>query len=635
MPRGRLIGLIFLFLAFILAGLIMTDATPWLRGPAPDTSEWHWSYGLRPVLRWWVSLLCCVLLIWVAYWWERKAIGRIWPIILVIGLTLGLQLGIIFADRPNIGAELIDRTLSKDTSGYAAVAGEIDDLNNVLRNFPELMPAFDNEHVRTHPPGLIAFHWLIERAFRALPDLTGSISQPARLWRCTDLWVISRSPATAATLLISALLPVVAAALVPWATYVLARSLCDEKTARWSALFSAAIPALLVFSPTPDQVFALLAVISLWLVSSSIQRKRPLRLVMGGMTLSVMTMLSIGNVAWVVVVLGWAAWIITRLEYRPRSLIIGSILFAVGLVSMWGFYWVGWGVAPWDVIITGLAQHRQLVTVFRSYPLWLLFNPLDFLLFAGVATAVGLTLQSIQTIRSAAERRTKAGPLALILFLTLIALNVSGGTRGEVGRLWLVFMPVSSTVAVDYWMRATKDRSAMLLLLASQLILVLAVGLGWRPIRAVILPVVPPVYPELPHTMTSLGVDLQASERDRITLEAFDITENEINQAIDLTLTWRSDHPTIEPYVVFVHVLDEAGNLVAQQDGWAVDGTWPTTCWDNEELVVDSRSITMPKGSAPGVYTVITGVYNGQTGTRLITLDGGDHIRLGEISFEP
>lgn len=634
MPRGRLIGLVFLILSFVIAGLILTDALPYLRGPAPETNEWFWPYGLQAVERWWGAIICGFLLISVAYWWDRKAPDRMWPLIFVIGLTLGLQLGIIYAGRANVGAELVDRTLSKDTLGYAAVAGEITDLNAVLENFPALMTTFDNEHVRTHPPGLIVLHWLIDGAFRAFPDLANSVSRPARLWRCTDLWVLSRPPATVASLFISAWLPVVAAALVPWATYGTSRILYGRKSARWSALFSAALPALLVFSPTPDQVFALLSVLSLWSVASGFQRESSARLAVGGMILSVMTMLSIGNAAWVMVILVWMAWVFVRSDHWARMSIAGLVPFVVGLASTWAVYWLGWGVAPWEVIFTGLNQHRQLVTDFRSYPLWLLYNPLDFFLFAGLAVAVGLIVQSFVNIRGATEERTKAGPLALILLITLVALNLSGGTRGEVGRIWLVFMPVAAVVAVEYWLKVTKDRLAMVLLLASQLALVLAIGLAWQPIRAIILPVVPPSYPPLPDTMTSLGIDFQASGAERFTLEAFRVTQNENPPVLDVVLTWSSDRPTSEPYVVFVHLLDEGGQLVAQHDGWPVEGSWPTTCWNNRELVVDSHPINIPESLPPGTYTIVGGIYDGQTGTRINTVDGRDLIQLGEIIIE-
>lgn len=635
MPRGRLIGALFLLLSFVLAGLILTDAWPYLRGPAPDTSEWHWPYLLRPVARWWPAVLCAVLLAFVAFWWDKAAPRRTWPLLLVIALTITLQLAIIVAERPNVGAELVDRTLAKDTSGYAAVAGEIDDLNAVLRNFPELMPTLDNEHVRTHPPGLVAAYWLLDRAFRAWPELAHSIAQPARYWRCTDLWVISRPAGTIAALFTGALFPVLAAGLVPAASYYLARRLGDERTARWSALFLSTIPALVIFAPTPDQLFALLAILSLWFTTIGVLDRGANWLALGGIVLSVMTMLSIGNAVWALVVLVWLAVAVARSQRSWRDHFAGLAAFAVGLVSVWVIYWVGWGVAPWEVILTGLDQHRQLVTDFRSYSLWLLYNPLDFTLFAGLVIVAGLFLHAIRSLRRQEEQWSPSGSLALILVFTLVALNLSGGTRGEVARLWLVFVPAAAVVAAAYWSQLLRDRSSMMFLLASQLVLVLAIGLAWQPIRAVILPVVAPEFPPVPGSVSSSGVGFATATGRQLVLEGYHIGHNPADPSVTVDLIWSSDGSTFEPYVIFVHVLDESGNLLAQKDGWPVDGAWPTTCWADGDQVIDSRHVQLPNDTPPGTYTIITGLYDGNTGARLTAENGQDHVRLDQTTVGP
>jgi hypothetical protein len=89
------------------------------------------------------------------------------------GLALGsllLQLGLIYADRPAVTAELVDRTLSNLASGFFEPAVEINDLGQVLRHYPQTMPTFVSEHARTHPPGLIAANWLTVQALARAPD---------------------------------------------------------------------------------------------------------------------------------------------------------------------------------------------------------------------------------------------------------------------------------------------------------------------------------------------------------------------------------------------------------------------------------------------------------------------------------
>ncbi len=276
MTRVRIAAVLIFLASLTVAVLIVTDAVPQLRGPAPTTDVWHWPYLLRPIVRWWPAMLFAGLLAIVGVWWVAHQPDRAWPVAIIVALTLGLQLSLIYADRPAIGAELVDRTLSKDTSGYAAVAGEIDALSPALRAYPQLMAGFDNEHARTHPPGLVAAFWLGDRAFRLWPALAEWAGAPVRLWRCTDLWVLSRPPSTAAGLLVGSWLPVLAAALVPLAAYGVARRLLRGAAVALAAVLAATIPALLVFSPTPDQLYALLSLVSLWLVLKGLARRSPL-----------------------------------------------------------------------------------------------------------------------------------------------------------------------------------------------------------------------------------------------------------------------------------------------------------------------------------------------------------------------
>jgi hypothetical protein len=315
-----------------------------------------------------------------------------------------------------------------------------------------------------------------------------------------------------------------------------------------------------------------------------------------------------------------------------REIVAGVAALGIGTAATWLIYWVGWRVAPWEVILTALEQHRQLVTIHRSYGQWLVYNPIDFVLFAGVAVAAGMLGQSIAAIRNGGQRWSAYGAMALTLLLTMAVLNLSGATRGEVGRLWLLFMPAAAIVAGGYWHRVTGDRTTLLLLLASQLVLALAIGLAWRPIQAVILPVArPEVSADSRAVMTPLNITFQSPGDRPVTLEGFAIMEHEGEPAVTVDLLWSSRRPTVWPYVVFVHVLDENGEMTAQQDGWPVAGQWPTTCWAGGEMIVDAHQIPLPDDLPAGRYTIITGLYDAASGERLIAAGEQNHVLLGHI----
>lgn len=640
MPRGRLLGFLFLFLALVLAGLILTDAWPLLRGPAPETSEWYWPYLLRPVARWWPSLLAAMMLAALGGWWLRREDDRVaLPLSALILLNVALQLAFVYADRPAVGAELVDRTLSKASSGYLATAGEIDDLGDALRRFPELMASFDNDHARTHPPGFIAAHWLTDHALRRLPALAEGLARPATYWRCTDLWLLARPPATAASLLLWAWLPLLLGALTILPAYRLGRLWFGRVPARGVALFVATIPALLVFVPTPDQIFACLSLVSLlWLVVG-LRDLRPIPVLAAGLTVSLMSFLSLGNAAWGALLGIYALWWalsppVDQGFVRRRWTLV--LIFAVGAAAFWLVYWLGWGVAPWAVAQVGLNQHYELVTSLRRYDWWLGSNLIDFALFVGPPVVVGLLWRAGETVRRREGRAAPDGRIALLLTALLLVIHLAGSTRGEVGRLWLVFMPAAAVMAGGLFARRSRDRLGLWLILVAQLVLALSIGLSWRTFYAVILPVERPEFaPAVPAAVADEVFVVPNDHSIRLIGYNLPRATTTAGGVLDLTLYWQADGPTLRPYTVFVQLLDSPGNIAAQQDGWPVEGRWPPTCWPAAETVPDPYTIELPAATPPGAYQLVIGLYDAASGGRLRTMRNTDFVHLVDITIKP
>ena len=404
----------------------------------------------------------------------------------------------------------------------------------------------------------------------------------------------------------------------------------------------ATLPALLVFAPTPDQIFACLSLLSLlWLVAG-LEEKRPAAVLMSGLVVSLMSFLSLGNVAWGALLGGFILWwLLVNWPKRGDSqtgarLWAMPALFVAGTAVCWVVYWLGWGVAPWTIARVGLAQHYELVTSLRRYDWWLASNLVDFLIFAGPPVVVGLFWRAATVIRRPRDRYPDDGRIALLLVLLLLAINLVGSTRGEVGRLWLVFMPTAAVVAGGIFGKRLKDRRSVWLLLVAQVVLVLSVGLAWRSLYAVILPVEPPVLETVvPSSLTGLAFVVAPDQAIR--LAGYDLPESTVapGDVIDLTLYWQSDKPTLRPYTVFVQLLDATGAIIAQQDRWPVDGRWPTTCWAGGEVVPDIYVIPIPPDTLPGTYTLVTGLYDAVLGSRLRLTDGADNFLVAEILVSP
>ncbi len=292
MHRRRLFPLILAGLTLFLAVLVLTDWVPALRGPAPETSEWHWLYELRPQSRWWLPLLTATGFWLFCIWWLRQQSSRVGVGLtgLVVG-SLALQLALVYVHRPQVAAELVDRTLSNETNGYFTVAAATTDLNSLLRDFPQVMPTLPSEHTRTHPPGLILAQWLTMKAGAAASPFASAIYP----LRCTDLWLLNQPPQTVSALAIWSFLPLIAAAFTAIPLYFLGHQLYDAHVARLSAIVGATLPSLLIFAPTPDQLFALLSAIILliWLVA--VQRRSSFYAFLAGLLLSITTFFSLGN----------------------------------------------------------------------------------------------------------------------------------------------------------------------------------------------------------------------------------------------------------------------------------------------------------------------------------------------------
>ena len=132
---------------------------------------------------------------------------------------------------------------------------------------------------------------------------------------------------------------------------------------------------------------------------------------------------------------------------------------------------------------------------------------------------------------------------------------------------------------------------------------------------------------ELPSDATPLGEGLA----DLVTLAAFTIAETKPapGQPVHLTLYWEPHQTTTTAYTVFVQLLGPDGRPIVQQDQIPANGRRPTTGWLPGEIVRDEYTLILPVTAPPGIYRLITGLYDDRTGERLPdTARDGDSITL-------
>jgi 4-amino-4-deoxy-L-arabinose transferase-like glycosyltransferase len=88
--------------------------------------------------------------------------------------------------------------------------------------------------------------------------------------------------------------------------------------------------------------------------------------------------------------------------------------------------------------------------------------------------------------------------------------------------------------------------------------------------------------------------------------------------AVSVTLYWQALRTPDFDYSCFVHLVDQTGQVVAQQDqAPGGDAGFPPSVWWNGDLVADTHRISLPAGLSPGDYRLRVGLYNWQTGQQL------------------
>lgn len=107
-----------------------------------------------------------------------------------------------------------------------------------------------------------------------------------------------------------------------------------------------------------------------------------------------------------------------------------------------------------------------------------------------------------------------------------------------------------------------------------------------------------------------------------IELAAYDLALEGNRLLIDLY--WRAVGITEGDATVFVHLLNDAGDLVAQDDGQPAEGAYPTSWWLEGDVVRDRHEVRL---AGEGDALLRLGMYSPETGSRLPAF-GSDGERL-------
>jgi hypothetical protein len=262
-----------------------------------------------------------------------------------------------------------------------------------LDRFAELVPSLP-VNVSGHPPGpLLALHAL----------------------------GLSTAPGAAA-------LCVGAGALGAPLTYVLGRSLCDEREARVAALLFACSPLTLLFGVTSfDYLFATCGLAAACLLVST----RPGVRSVGAIALAGASLMS-----WALLAVGaWSA-VLTWRRRGARSALVLAGSCALACLALDGALAAAYGYDAIGTLRATEAVYRNSVASVRPYAFWAFGSPVAWGAMLGLPIA------------AAALRRLPREDDAAVALAVVVAVAAMGGfSKAETERIWLFLVPFACVAA--------------------------------------------------------------------------------------------------------------------------------------------------------------------------------------------
>ncbi len=324
-------------------------------------------------------------------------------------------------------------------------------LATYLRHYHEQLP---NKpfHAATHPPGLpmlfafwraLAMHPVMQRlvpmdenSLTVLREIYIRIAPPMK----PDSVYLSDADLKSAWWVAVFCLLCGLTALLVWSWLLLQVNPNPAITA-----FAATTPAMLWWQTTVDNVH-LLAIVLTFVLAFQWQRTRSLGwAVLTGLMFGVSLWLAFKNAIPLACIALWLLWENFREKER-----LPIAHFAIAILLAIAPYILAWSLFGFQPIATfkaaNAAHHAQAGAHARSYLPWVFVNFADFAMALG-----GAWLGLAATFLWNWFRQKRWQPsLCVVTLFVLLLLDLSGVVRGEVARLWAVFVPLLTLEAAKF-----------------------------------------------------------------------------------------------------------------------------------------------------------------------------------------
>jgi hypothetical protein len=101
-----------------------------------------------------------------------------------------------------------------------------------------------------------------------------------------------------------------------------------------------------------------------------------------------------------------------------------------------------------------------------------------------------------------------------------------------------------------------------------------------------------------------------------------------------ITLFWKADRTPVRRYKVFLHLLDKGNHIVGQRDAEPGGGARLTDRWAPGEVVIDNYGLPIHPATPPGEYRLEVGMYDAETGQRLLAPGDEAQVWLEPVTVE-
>ena len=332
------------------------------------------------------TLLAATVGVMVVWWGPRVAATIPWRVLLVVTTVVATSWAVSLALVDGVDALTAPLAGPHD---YLASVGRIDAPGIFLRSFVDRLATF-SLHVQGHPPGMVLILWGM-----------GAMGLGGTGW-ATVVVIVTGASASAALLLV-------------------VRSTADEVTARNLAPFLVISPAAIWIATSADAFFMGVGAWGIALLALGAQRRSDVMALAGGVALGVLLFLTYGAVA-----LGPVALVVAWVHRSLRQLVVAlvGVLAVTILFAAAGFWW-------FDGLAGTVVRYEAGVSSQRPFVWFVVANLGALALVLGPVTAVGL----------ARLRRAPAAALTWAALAGVLAASLSGLSKGEVERIWLIFVP--------------------------------------------------------------------------------------------------------------------------------------------------------------------------------------------------